>query len=57
MNTNKQIVKARLNISVGENVVKMADVLRTKHHLNISSIIREAVIGWYNKLELKQENK
>jgi hypothetical protein len=57
MNKNNQSGKSRLNISVGENVVEMADVLRTKHHLNISSIIREAVISWYNKLELKQETK
>lgn len=57
MSTNKQIVKARLNLSVGENIVEMAEVLRIKHHLNISSICREAVINWYNKLELKQEVK
>ncbi len=55
MNKTNQVVKARLNLMIGEDIVKMADVLRTKHHLNISSICREAVVNWYNKLELKQE--
>jgi hypothetical protein len=55
MSKKNQVVKARLNLAIGEDIVMMAEVLRTKHHLNISSICREAVINWYNKLELKQE--
>jgi hypothetical protein len=51
--TKKPIV--RFNLQINEDIKNMIAVMKTKHHINISSLCREAVINTYNKLE--NENK
>jgi len=50
MSTNKKL-KIRLNLQIDEETLNMTIVLRKKHHINISSLIRDFIISTYNKIE------
>lgn len=43
--------KTKLNLQMEDDLARMVDVLRTKHHINTSSVCREALVNLYNKLE------
>jgi len=49
--------KNRLNLMVDDETQEMSNVLRDKHHVNISSVARQAIRDLYNKLEGNETNK
>ena len=43
--------KIRLNLQIDSDTLCMTKILREKHHINISSLAREAIVNKYKKLE------
>lgn len=43
--------KTKLNLQMEDDLARMVDILRVKHHINTSSVCREALANLYNKLE------
>lgn len=43
--------KTKLNLQMEDELARMVDILRAKHHINTSSVCREALTNLYNKLE------
>ena len=44
-------LKVRLNLQVDEETSKKSVVLRQKHHINLSSLCRDAIIKKFEELE------
>ncbi len=55
MNNKTKQLKVRLNLQIDNATREMSNILREKHHLNISSLCRQTIIDKYNELE-KLEN-
>lgn len=55
MSIKNKNLRVRLNLQINEDVKQKSDVLREKHHLNISSLCRDAIEKKYQELE--NENK
>jgi hypothetical protein len=56
MNTKTKNLKMRLNLQIDKDTREICNVLRDKHHINISSLCREAILDMYKKLE-NEDNK
>jgi len=46
-------LRIRLNLQIDEETKKMSDNLRLRHHINISSLCREAIRNIYRSLNEK----
>lgn len=53
MSIKSKNLRVRLNLQINEQILKMANILREKHHINLSSLCRKSIIDLYNKLERK----
>ena len=51
MNTKTKNLKVRLNLQIDVETRKFCEVLRGKHHINISSLCRDAIVNTYKRLE------
>lgn len=51
MSIKDKKLRVRLNLQINEETLKMSNILREKHHVNISSLCREAIVKMYEKLE------
>ena len=51
MGTLDKKLRIRLNLQIDEKTKEMSEVLREKHHINLSSVCREAIKAIYSKLE------
>ena len=56
MNTKNKNLKVRLNLQIDRDTREICNILRDKHHINISSLCREAIQNMYEKLE-NEDNK
>ena len=56
MSIKDKKLRIRLNLQIDEETKQMSDNLRLKHHVNISSLCREAIRNMYEKLE-NEDNK
>ncbi len=43
-------LRIRLNLQIDEETLKITNILREKHHINISSLCREAISNKYKEL-------
>jgi len=53
MSIKNKNLRIRLNLQINEQILKMANILREKHHINLSSLCREAIVNMYKKMEEK----
>ena len=53
MSIKTKKLRIRLNLQIDQQTSKMAKILREKHHINLSSLCRKAIIDFYGKLEKK----
>jgi post-segregation antitoxin (ccd killing protein) len=51
MNTKTKNLKVRLNLQIDKETREVCNLLRDKHHINISSLCREAIINKYKELD------
>ena len=51
MSINNKKLRVRLNLQIDEKTLRMTQIMRKKHHINISSLCREAITDMYKKLE------
>ncbi len=58
MSTKHKKLRVRLNLQIDEETLKITNILRETHHINISSLCREAISNKYKELnENNQINK
>ena len=53
MGRKNENLKVRLNLQIDRQTLKMTKILREKHHINLSSLCREAIVNMYKKMEEK----
>jgi len=53
MSIKNKKLRIRLNLQINEQILKMTEILREKHHINISSLCRDAISNEYEKMEKK----
>ena len=49
MNIKTKNLKVRLNLQIDKDTREICNVLRSKNHINISSLCREAIINKYKE--------
>lgn len=51
MKTKNKKSIVRFNMQIDNETIKMIKIIREKHHINVSSLCREAIVNMYQKLE------
>jgi hypothetical protein len=51
MSIKTKNLKIRLNLQIDNPTLEMSKILREKHHINLSSLCREAIVNAYKKIE------
>ncbi len=57
MKLKKGKKQQHMNFKVDEDIVEMANVLKDKHYINMSSFFRDSITNLYNKLEGVEQSK
>ena len=56
MSIKSKKLRVRLNLQIDEATLEMTKIMRDKHHINLSSLCREAITNAYQRLE-SENNK